>query len=77
MKEPAAFDYTKGGFFHIGITDPEPDVLVKKVLEKGGKQIGETVTLYDGEKALYMQDPWGNTIEVLSCSFEQLMANRP
>jgi len=48
---------------------------VKKAGELGGKQIGETCDMY-GEKALYLQDPWGNIIECLSCSFEQLMGNR-
>jgi hypothetical protein len=74
--EGKAFDYTRGGFYHIGITAPEPDVLCEKVVKAGGKKIGETVELYDGDTALYLQDPWGNVIEVLSCSFEQLMANR-
>jgi len=76
LSEKAGFDYTKGGYFHMGITDPDPNALLKKAVERGAKQIGETVDMYDGEQALYMSDPWGNTIELLSCSFEQLMANR-
>jgi catechol 2,3-dioxygenase-like lactoylglutathione lyase family enzyme len=68
--------YARGGFFHIGVTAPEPDAVCEKVVKAGGKKIGETVELFDGDTALYMQDPWGNVIEVLSCSFEQLMANR-
>ena len=51
------------------------DGVVLKAKELGGKQIGETCDMY-GEKALYLQDPWGNIIECLSCSFEQLMGNR-
>jgi catechol 2,3-dioxygenase-like lactoylglutathione lyase family enzyme len=69
------FEYTRGGFFHIAITVADPDGVVKKCLELGGKQIGQTVEMY-GEKALYAADPWGNVIELLSCSFEQLMGNR-
>jgi len=69
------FEYTRGGFFHIAITVPDPDETAKLVIESGGKQVGETISMY-GEKALYVQDPWGNVIECLSCSFQQLMGNR-
>ncbi|KAH8598257.1 Glyoxalase/Bleomycin resistance protein/Dihydroxybiphenyl dioxygenase [Bisporella sp. PMI_857] len=67
--------YYHGGFFHIAVTVSDPDATVKLASELGGKQIGETCDIY-GEKALYLQDPWGNIIECLSCSFEQLMGNR-
>jgi hypothetical protein len=69
------FEYTRAGFFHIAVTTPDPDATAKQVVENGGKQIGETVSMY-GETALYVQDPWGNVIECLSCSFEMLMGNR-
>jgi catechol 2,3-dioxygenase-like lactoylglutathione lyase family enzyme len=72
---PKSFEFTRGGFFHIAITVPDPDATAKRVTEAGGKQIGETVSMY-GETALYVEDPWGNVIECLSCSFEQLMGNR-
>lgn len=78
MKHPAEFDYTRGGFFHLAITDPDPESLLSKVIKAGGKQIGETVLPFDDETdvALYFQDPWGNTIEVLSCNWEMLLTNR-
>jgi len=71
-----AFDYARGGFFHIAVTVPEPEVLAEKVVKAGGKRIGLPVQLYDGDSAVYVQDPWGNVVELLSCSMEQLMANR-
>ena len=73
--EAEPFDYTRGGFFHIAITVADPNAVIKKVKETGGKQIGQTVEMF-GEQALYAADPWGNVIELLSCSFEQLMGNR-
>jgi hypothetical protein len=80
MSQPATFDYTRGGVFHIAITDPDPDALCKKVLAAGGKQIGPVVepfsALNETDRAVYLVDPWGNTVEVVSCSFEQLLANR-
>ena len=68
--------YQRGGFFHIGITAPDPDLVAENACQDGATRVGETVSMYDGEKALYLRDPWGNVVEVLSCSFEQLMGNR-
>lgn len=68
--------YQRGGFFHIGVTAPDPDAVAERACQDGASRIGETITSYDGEKALYVRDPWGNVIEILSCSFEQLMGNR-
>jgi catechol 2,3-dioxygenase-like lactoylglutathione lyase family enzyme len=74
----AGFSYTRGGVFHICLTDPDPDAVKARVIENGGKAIGQTVVPYEDEpdSACYVQDPWGNVIEVLSCSMEQLFANR-
>jgi catechol 2,3-dioxygenase-like lactoylglutathione lyase family enzyme len=78
MSEPATFKYRRGGVFHFAITHPNPASLVKRIIKEGGKQIGETVTLsprtekMDAEVALYFQDPWGNTIEAMSCTFEEM-----
>jgi hypothetical protein len=69
------FEYQRSGFFHIAVTAPDVDEALRVAVENGGKQIGETVDVGDGEKALYVSDPWGNVVEVLSCSFEGLMAN--
>ena len=68
--------YARGGFFHIAITAPDPEEVCKKIVSAGGCQIGKTIQLPGGESALYTQDPWGNVIEVLSSSFEALMANK-
>lgn len=54
--------YARGGFFHMAVTTADPDATAAKATKNGGKQIGETVPMY-GEKALYVQDPWGNVIE--------------
>jgi catechol 2,3-dioxygenase-like lactoylglutathione lyase family enzyme len=68
--------YNSGGMFHLGVTHPNPEELCAEIVKAGGKKIGETVKLYDGDTALYVTDPWGTIIEVLSCSMEGLMANR-
>lgn len=71
--DPFVNRYTSGGFFHIAITAPEPEELTKYVLKGSGRQIGETVQLSNGETAAYVQDPWGNVIEIVSVSFERLL----
>lgn len=76
FESPAAFNYNHGGFFHIAITAPDPEAMIRKVVAAGGKQIGNTIQLCGHDTALYLQDPWGNVVEVMSCSFEHLIANR-
>jgi catechol 2,3-dioxygenase-like lactoylglutathione lyase family enzyme len=80
MSQSADFDYTRGGVFHIAITDKDPEALCQRVIAAGGKKIGETVVpasaVGENECTLYVSDPWGYTIEICSCSFEKLFANR-
>jgi catechol 2,3-dioxygenase-like lactoylglutathione lyase family enzyme len=70
-----AFEYNKSGFFHIAVTTPDIDEAVKRVVENGGRQVGETVGMGKGEQAAYVSDPWGNVVELLTCGFEALLAN--
>lgn len=70
------FEYNRSGFFHIAVTAPDVDAACQRAIDYGGKQVGETVDMGGGEKALYLSDPWGNIVEILSCSFEALMANK-
>ncbi|KAI1613893.1 Glyoxalase/Bleomycin resistance protein/Dihydroxybiphenyl dioxygenase [Exophiala viscosa] len=75
---PARFDaqaWTRGGFFHIAVTAAEPETLAQKVQTAGGKRVGKSVTLPNGETALYVQDPWGNVIEVCSADFKRLITS--
>ena len=68
-----SFEYHRGGFFHICVTDKDPDALAARIVESGGKRIGKTVRLASGDvNCLYAADPWGNAIEILDISFERL-----
>ncbi|KAJ4357498.1 uncharacterized protein N0V89_002074 [Didymosphaeria variabile] len=75
-KPSSDFDYAKTGFFHIAVTEPDVEGAIKRVLENGGEQLGETVSMGAEDQAAYVRDPWGNVVELLSCSFEHLMANK-
>ena len=68
--------YRRGGYFHIGVTVPDVDAKCEEVCKEGAKKIGEKVTGFDGEKTLFFRDPWGSAVELVSCSWEQYMANR-
>jgi catechol 2,3-dioxygenase-like lactoylglutathione lyase family enzyme len=73
VKAERVFQYERAGFFHVCITDPDPDALAEKVVNAGGRKIGVTVDPGSiGVKCLYLSDPWGNVVEVLSVSFEEL-----
>lgn len=68
------FDYTKGGFFHLAITDPDPYSKAREIEATGGKIIGEPITMLKQNHAYcaYVQDPWGNVIELLNLNFAEL-----
>ncbi len=64
--------YNKG-IFHIAIQDPNIEELVKSIVENGGKQRMSIMEYYPNEKPykmVYMEDPWGNIIEIYTHSYE-------
>jgi hypothetical protein len=73
-----SFAYHKTGFFHVCVTDADPDSLAAEVEAEGGKRIGVTVnpaaatSAGQPVKCLYVADPWGNVVEILDVSFEWL-----
>jgi len=72
------FEYRRGGFYHICVTDPNVESLVKRIIESGGKQISQVWEIYRGSdfKAVYCQDPFGNVIEVLSHAYGQVWSKK-
>jgi catechol 2,3-dioxygenase-like lactoylglutathione lyase family enzyme len=72
------FEYTRAGFFHICVTDPNPEELVQRIIETGGKQISPVLTIFTNEtyQAVYCLDPFGNLVEVMSASYEHTLSNR-
>jgi catechol 2,3-dioxygenase-like lactoylglutathione lyase family enzyme len=69
-------EYLRGGYFHMSVTAPDADGLAEQVCADGGQRVGETLPSYDGDKSLYLRDPWGNIVEVNTCSFGQTHWNR-
>lgn len=66
-----SFEYNRGGFFHICVTDPDPAGLAEAVTQAGGRNIG-VMTKIAGNECLYLADPCGNVVEVLNTSFDRL-----
>lgn len=70
-RDPSAFTpemYARGGFFHIAITVEDVSATCEIVTSNGGNQIGKAIEM-GTDRALYLQDPWGNVIELLTRSF--------
>ncbi|KAH7034678.1 uncharacterized protein B0I36DRAFT_360174 [Microdochium trichocladiopsis] len=70
------FNFTRTGFFHICVTDNNPEVLLSQIESRGGKRVGDYMDYsrygLEGHKGIYTQDPWGNVIEVMSISLERV-----
>ncbi|KAJ3535075.1 hypothetical protein NM208_g7284 [Fusarium decemcellulare] len=70
---PVDFEYNRGGFFHICVTDANPDALADRIVREGGKRQGITVKVAGGTATCaYVKDPWGNVIEILDSSFDRM-----
>jgi catechol 2,3-dioxygenase-like lactoylglutathione lyase family enzyme len=72
------FEYRRAGFFHICVTDPNPEELVRRIVETGGKRISPVLSIFTNEiyQAVYCLDPFGNLVEVMSASYENTLSNR-
>ncbi|WP_298443111.1 lactoylglutathione lyase family protein [uncultured Ferrimonas sp.] len=67
------FEFWKTGVFHFSVQDPDVEGLVEKILAAGGKQRMPIRYYYPGEKPyrmVYMEDPFGNIVEIYSHSYE-------
>lgn len=68
------FEYWKTGVFHFCVQDPNLEELVEKIVEAGGKKrMPEPRYYYPNEKPyrmIYMEDPFGNILEIYSHSYE-------
>ncbi|KAJ5345710.1 Glyoxalase/Bleomycin resistance protein/Dihydroxybiphenyl dioxygenase [Penicillium brevicompactum] len=68
-----SFEYNRGGFFHICVTDPNPDALADKIVQSGGMRQGTTVKVAGGAAiCAYIKDPWGNVVEILDSRFDRM-----
>lgn len=67
------FDYKKSGVFHFCVQDPDVEGLAAKIVAAGGKQRMPVRYYFPDEKPyrmVYMEDPFGNILEIYSHSYE-------
>lgn len=72
-EEKAEFNPYRLGVFHICIQDPNIEDLADLIVKEGGKQRMPIREYYPNEKPyrmVYMEDPWGNIIEIYTHSYE-------
>lgn len=68
------FEYWKTGIFHFCVQDPDVEGLAERIVAAGGrKRMAKPRYYYPGEKPyrmIYMEDPFGNILEIYSHSYE-------
>ena len=71
-QEKTNYQPFKSGLFHISIQDPDIEGFAKKIVENGGKQRMDIKSFSPEKpfKMVYMEDPFGNVIEIMTHSYE-------
>ncbi|MEX1670226.1 lactoylglutathione lyase family protein [Zhongshania guokunii] len=68
------FEYWKTGVFHFCVQDPNVEELAERIVAAGGKKrMAKPRYYYPGKKPyrmIYMEDPFGNILEIYSHSYE-------
>lgn len=73
IKEHDLFRPYQKGIFHFAIQDPDVEGLSEKIVANGGKLRMPISEYYPGEKPyrmVYVEDPFGNILELYSHSYE-------
>jgi len=72
------FEYWKCGTFHFCLIDPNIEEFTKSIENNGGKLRSPILSIYPNKpyKMVYCEDPFGNTFEVYSHSYEQFFSNQ-
>lgn len=70
------FDYWRTGIFHIAFTSPDIEDTARRVEECGGKRRSQLHEVAPGCVVCYCEDPFGNILELVNRSYEQVNANR-
>ena len=73
-QEPIAnFNPFQTGLFHFCVQEPDIEVLLKNIVDAGGKQRMPIREYYPGEKPykmVYVEDPFGVVFEIYTHSYE-------
>jgi catechol 2,3-dioxygenase-like lactoylglutathione lyase family enzyme len=70
------FEYWRTGIFHIAFTCPDVEEVALRLERYGGKQRSQLHEVAPGCIVCYCEDPFGNILELVNRSYEQVNANR-
>ncbi len=71
--------YTVRGPWHVCLTNQDVVGTVETVIRHGGTQLSDPVTFVPGRPwvLVYVADPWGTVLEVMSHSYAEVFSNWP
>ena len=72
LREEETFTYWRVGPHHVAFTITDFHGTLAKLLEAGGRQRTAIYDVHGGALIVYCEDPWGNTIELVSVSYRTL-----
>jgi catechol 2,3-dioxygenase-like lactoylglutathione lyase family enzyme len=72
------FEYWKCGTFHFCLVDPDIEETLKTIKANGGRARSQIYSLFPNKqyKMAYCEDPFGNTFEIYTHSYEQFFSNQ-
>jgi predicted enzyme related to lactoylglutathione lyase len=68
------FTYWRPGPHHIALTVDDFEGTVQRVKDRGGVLRTDVFDVWGGAYIVYLSDPWGNTVELVSKSYRDLAA---
>lgn len=77
-KTPAceeAWNYSRPGLWHVGLTTPDLEATVARIEGAGGKRQTDyfEVPPGSGYKLVFCLDPWGNALELMNVNCERMI----
>ena len=72
VREDDNFTYWRVGPHHVAFTVDDFHGTLAKLVEGGGRQRTADYDVHGGAFIVYCEDPWGNTVELVSVSYRTL-----
>jgi len=70
--EPSSPHFS-GDLYHVALTVEDPGGVAEAIAGSGGTKIGEVAKMPSGVSFVHCLDPWGNALELMSGTLEQLV----
>lgn len=69
------WSYWRPGVWHLGVTCPDLDVTIERVVRTGGRRQSEVVEAPPGSgyRLVFCLDPWGNPLELMNVNCERMI----